>query len=171
MPALQGDFGGLEDLAERVRKITRPGFKEAVARRLTGTAIKLLADEFRKSQNPYGEPWAPVSRNRPRDIRARAARARAGKPPRGDKPLIDTGRLRAAAVGQGAGQASGGMVRVVIPVSYASYHQDGTRRMVRRQIIPDRAGGLGPIWAGAFRKEIELAFLQNMKPGGGKAAG
>jgi phage gpG-like protein len=152
MPVLQGDFGGLEDLQKRIRQIAKPGFKEEVARRLTGTAIKLLADEFRGSKDPYGTPWKPLKR-------------RAGK------PLLDTGRLRAAAVGQTAGQASGAVVRVVIPVEYASYHQDGTRRIPRRQIVPDRAGGLGPVWTLAFRKEIELAVRQAMAPGGGGKAG
>lgn len=151
MAVLRGDFGALEDLQRRIQMVTNPAFKVAVAKRLTGTAIKLLADEFRKSQDPYGNPWKPLKRRR-------------------GKPLLDTGRLRAAAVGQAANQSSGAMVRVVIPVFYASYHQDGTRRIPRRQIVPDRAGGLGPIWTAAFRKEIELAFAQAIKPGGGGKA-
>lgn len=149
MPVLQGDFGGLEDLQARIRKITQPGFKEAIARRLTGTVIKLLADQFRASRDPYGNPWKPPMHRK-------------------GKPLLDTGRLRAAAVGQTARQESGSVVRVVIPVEYASYLQDGTRRMARRQIVPDRAGGLGPTWTGAMRKEIEKAVQDHVKPGGGK---
>jgi phage gpG-like protein len=152
VPVLQGDFGGLEDLQERIRKLAQPAFTAAVARRLTGTAIKLLADEFRGSKDPYGVPWKPLKR-------------------REGKPLLDTGRLRAAAVGQTAGQSSGAIVRVVIPVEYASYHQDGTRRIPRRQIVPDRAGGLGPIWAGAFRREIEKAVKDHVAPGGGGKGG
>jgi hypothetical protein len=50
-------------------------------------------------------------------------------------------------------------------VDYASYHQDGTPHIVRRQIVPDQAGGLGPIWTEGFRKEIGLALEQAMKPG------
>ena len=152
MAVLRGNFGALEDLQRRLREVRNPAFTAAVARRLTGTAIKLLGDEFRRSQDPYGRPWKPL-------------KYRVGK------PLLDTGRLRAAAVGQQANQASGALVRVVIPVSYASYHQDGTRRIPRRQIVPDRAGGLGPIWTAAFRREIELAFKQAMAPGGGAAGG
>lgn len=152
MPVLQGDFGALEDLQARIRAVTQPGFKEAVARRLTGTAIKLLADQFRSSRNPYGVPWKPPMHRK-------------------GKPLLDTGRLRAASVGQVASGASGAVVRVVIPVEYASYLQDGTRRMERRQIVPDRAGGLGPTWTAAFRKEIELAFKQKLAPGSGGKGG
>jgi phage gpG-like protein len=152
VPVLQGDFGALEDLQARIRAVTQPGFKEAVARRLTGTAIKLLADEFRKSQNPYGAPWKPPKHRK-------------------GKPLLDTGRLRAASVGQTASSASGAVVRVVIPVEYASFLQDGTRFMERRQIVPDRAGGLGPIWTAAFRKEIELSFKQRLAPGSGGKGG
>lgn len=148
MAVLKGDFGALGDLQERIRRMTNPAFTHAIARRLTGTAVKLLADEFRKSQDPYGTPWRPLKY-------------------RQGKPLLDTGRLRAAAVGQPADLTTGAVVRVVIPVEYASYHQDGTRTIPRRQIVPDRAGGLGPIWTAAFRKEIELAFKQAAAPRGG----
>lgn len=155
MAALRGDYVALEDLQRRIREVTNPRFREEVAHRLAGTAIKLLADEFRQSRDPYGNAWKPVFRNRARDRRARGRRASAGKAPRGDRPLIDTGRLRAAATASGADTSSGSQVRITIPVEYASYQQDGTRRIARRQIVPDAAGGLGPIWGDAFRKEIE----------------
>lgn len=154
MAALRGDFGALEDLQRRIREVTNPRFREEVAHRLAGTAIKLLADEFRQSRDPYGNAWKPVFRKRARDRRARARRASAGRPPRGDRPLIDTGRLRAAATSSAADLSTGELVRISIPVDYASYHQYGTRRMARRQIIPE-SNNLGPIWADAFRKEIE----------------
>lgn len=162
MAAVRGDFGRLEDLQRRVKEVANPGFRQAVAHRLAGAGIKLLADEFRASRDPYGNPWAPVHRDRPRDRAAAARRARAGKPARADRPLIDTGRLRAAATASSADTSAGTQVRISIPVDYASFHQDGTRRMVRRQIVPDRLGGLGPIWSAAFRDEIERAFRQAM---------
>jgi hypothetical protein len=159
MAVMRGDFGALEDLQRRIREVTNPKFKEEVAHRLAGTAIKLLADEFRQSRDPYGVGWKPVNRNRARDRRARGRRDAGGRFRRADKPLVDTGRLRAAATAA-TDSSVGGTVRIVIPVEYASYHQDGTRRMVRRQIVPDRAGGLGPIWGAAFRKTIEQKLAE-----------
>ena len=164
MALVRGDFGRLEDLRRRLGQVASPQFKEALARRLAGTVTKLLADEFRESRDPYGRPWAPVVRNRGRDVRARARRAAKGKTPRADKPLIDTGRLRAASIATAAGTS----VRVVIPVEYASYHQYGTRRMPQRQIVPMvETGGEGPIWTAAFEKEIDLALRQAMAGSGG----
>jgi phage gpG-like protein len=119
-----------------------------VAERLAAVTVKLVADEFRESRNPYGEPWAPVARNRPRDQRARARGGARAK--RGDKPLVDTGVMR----GSVAARVTGTQIRVMIPVEYASYHQTGTRNMVRRQMLPDGAtGGLGPIWTAALNRE------------------
>jgi hypothetical protein len=163
MAVLRGDFGALEDLQRRIREVTNPRFREEMAHRLAGTAIKLLADEFRQSRDPYGNAWKPVFRNRARDRRARARRAKAGKAARGDLPLVDSTRLRTAATSAAADVSSGSLVHISIPVTYASYHQDGTRHIARRQIVPDAAGGLGPIWGEAFRKEIEKKLLEAMK--------
>jgi hypothetical protein len=163
MAVLRGDFGALEDLQRRIREVTNPRFREEVAHRLAGTAIKLLADEFRQSRDPYGNAWKPVFRNRARDRRARSRRAAAGKKARGDLPLVDTTHLRTAATAAAADTSSGSTVRILIPVDYASYHQDGTRHIARRQIVPDAAGGLGPIWGDAFKKTIEQKLLEAVK--------
>lgn len=172
MALVRGDFGRLEDLRRRLGEVGSVGFREGLARRLAGTATKLLADEFRESRDPYGRPWAPVFRNRAKDRRARArAYARASKAGKAlssvsDKPLLDTGRLRAAAT---ASQLTEGTtVRVSIPVEYASYHQFGTRHIKQRQIVPMvETGGLGPIWTQAFSEEIDRAIREKMIGGGG----
>jgi len=173
MALVKQDFGRLEDLRRRVGEVGSVQFREGLARRLAGTCTKLLADEFRQSCDPYGRPWAPVFRRRAKDRKARQRAylraSRAGKDLSSvrDKPLLDTGRLRAAATASQLTQ--GTTVRVVIPVEYASYHQYGTRHIRQRQIIPMlETGGLGPIWTEAFRKEMVLALKQAMaEPGGG----
>lgn len=155
MALLRSSFSALEDLQQRVKEVVSPRFKEELAHRLAATGIKLLADQFRQSRDPYGAPWKPVNRNRRRDVQARRRRAAAGRPVRGDLPLVDTGVLRAAATSDAADLSTGSTIRISIPVEYASYHQDGTRRIARRQIVPDAAGGLGPIWEAAFKRTIE----------------
>lgn len=167
MALVRADFGRLEDLRKRAAEVASAGFREQLAQRLGVTAVKLLADEFRESKDPYGRGWLPVYRNRLRERRARARALKQGnwqRAQRRDKPLVDTGRLRAAATAPA--HVSGALVTVSIPVDYASYHQEGTRHIVRRQIVPDAAGGLGPIWEEAFRKETERAVIETMKGGG-----
>jgi phage gpG-like protein len=174
--ALSGDFSGLERWRRRVASVTRAGFNSELAQVLGATAMKQVADGFRKSQDPYGTPWAPL-------------KSRKGK------PLLDTGRMAASVNVQP--QADGFLLN--IPTSYAPVHQYGaqvpphsrigkrtlwhnpkTGRIVsrttrlkmvtessfsrqthnkgitipRRQMVPERStGGLGPIWGRAFSRE------------------
>jgi phage gpG-like protein len=137
-----------EDFRSKVAEAPRllPG----LAKRIGAAFVKQVADEFKESRDPYGNPWKPVVRNRRRDIRARARRAAKGLSARADKPLIDTGRLRGSVVAR----TEGSVVRIALPVEYASYHQYGTRTIARRQILPESdTGGLGPRWSQAANKE------------------
>jgi phage gpG-like protein len=91
---------------------------------LVGAALlKQVADEFRQSRDPYGKAWAPVKRTREKDRLAREKRAAEGKAAKADKPLVDSGRMRGS-VSFKAGSSD--LVRIFIPVDYASYHQQGT---------------------------------------------
>jgi phage gpG-like protein len=165
---VRGDFARLEDLRRRVGDLATPDFQQEIIRRLATTATKLLADEFRDSKDPYGRPWAPVFRNRAKDRRARARQAARGRGPRSDKPLEDTGRLRAATIGSVSVEGHG--FRVSIPVEYASYHQYGTRWIKQRQIVPmTETGGIGPIWTEAFNAEVDRAVREKLAGLGGGA--
>jgi phage gpG-like protein len=151
----------LEKFMDRVRRI-RPDALPLIAKRQAAALGKLVTDEFRQSMDPYGKPWAPVDRSRGRDRRARARRAAAGKPVRNDKPLVDTGRLRASVVAR----AEGSIVRISLPVEYASYHQYGTRRIKRRQILPEAdTGGLPPKWLGVMQTEANAALNEHFGKG------
>jgi len=155
------------------------------AQRMGATAMKLVADEFRASKDPYGNPWAPLKRRK-------------------GKPLIDTGRMRSAVVAQ----PSGTTIRIVIGTNYAAYHQHGARAhgrrggaipqnrrgefmskrkaaiaggrrqkvaifgpythtgIPRRQMLPEvETGGLGPVWYAAFRRDIDDVVTKALKGG------
>lgn len=153
MAVKRANLAQLAKLREGLKSLTSAQSRTLVAQRLCATAVKLVSDEFRKSVEPYGKPWAPVYRNRKRDRRARAKRAAKGLPPRADKPLVDTGRLRASVA---AYPTSTGL-RVVLPPTYASFHQEGTRRIKQRRIVPDD-GDLGPVWKRALEREGKRAL-------------
>lgn len=134
-----------------------------LAKRIGAAFVKQVADEFKESRDPYGNAWAPVMRDRLKDRRARARRVKQGKAPKADKPLIDTGRLRASVVAR----TDGGTVRIALPVEYASYHQYGTRSIKRRQILPESdTGGLGPRWSTAASKEATAVLNEHFAKGG-----
>jgi len=156
------NVNALPDLRKTIAALTKPALLESLARRMGAAAIKQLADEYRESRDPYGEKWAPVFRNRKRDRDARKGRDSGGRfRSKADKPLIDTGRMRAASIASSANHSSGASVRLMIPVEYASYHQHGTARMQRRQILPeDATGGLGPRWSRAFNAEAKRLLAE-----------
>ena len=166
MPVLRGDFSAFHELQRRLGEVTAAGgasLKREALDVVGAAFMKELTDEFLRSHDPYGNPWAPLKkqRNRLRDRRARARRAKAGKPLRADKPLVDTGRMR----GSAAFRVEENGVRMVIPTSYASFHQDGTGRIPRRQMLPAaNTGGLGQRWSAAAEKAIR-AVLNKRFPG------
>ena len=100
---------GLMALRGRLLALTTPGFRDGLVRKLGADALKLVADGFRRSSDPYGEKW--------RDLQYRRG-----------KPLLDTGRLRASF----AVEPSAGGFRIGTAVAYAGYHQFGTRPHARR---------------------------------------
>lgn len=161
---LHGNIGALRQLSARVREISAAGFRGQLGARLGATAMKLVADEFRQSRDPYGAPWAPLVLRR-------------------GQPLRDTGRMQASVNYQ---PTSTGF-RLIIPVVYASTHQRGATivpraaralrfkaagrfftlrvaRIPRRQIVPEQAtGGLGPIWTAAFNREAERLLSERLR--------
>jgi phage gpG-like protein len=169
MALVRGDFASLKELQRRLTALKNlggggdGGEPGRVLRDRLGVALmKEVADEFRASRDPYGNPWKPLAkqRERARDKNAKAARIRAGKPLRKDKILVDTGRMRASVVFRPDPLG----LRVIIPVEYASYHQEGTGRMPRRQIVPDGdTGGLGARWTMAAIKAASSVVLTFMK--------
>lgn len=164
MAGIRGDFAKLAALRVRVDGAGQAEELRADLAKVLGVAaLKQVADSFRQSRDPYGKPWAPVFRNRARDRRSRASRARRGLAARADKPLVDTGRLRGAATAPASMSTSSVGVRIAIPVEYASHHQYGTRRIPQRQILP--VGELGPIWREALNKAALPAVRRYFRGG------
>ncbi len=154
-----GDFSKLDKLRATMRTLVSAGFKAELSDELGRTSMKLIADQFNAERDPYGLPWAPLSRERARDRRARISAARKGKTPRGGKILSNTGRMR----GSVNYQATSSGFRVSIPVEYATFHQQGTVHMVKRMLVPTSADGLGPIWLEAFNRSAATMVRTKLK--------
>jgi len=183
---LHGDINGLKKLADRIREVKSEGFKTELSQLLGAAALKLVADGFRGSHDPYGNPWLPL-------------KTRKGK------PLEKTGRMKGSA---SVDPRSNGF-KLTIATVYAPVHQRGghvaphsrirpqiqwhnpkTGRLVarttrlklvvesrigrrtfgkgitipQRRMVPDQeGGGLGPIWTAAFRKEAESLLRRRLQ--------
>ena len=92
-----------------------------LAQLVAAGGVKLTMDTFKKQSDPYGRPWAPLSRIRTSDKRAAAKVIASGRTPRGGKILIKTARMRNSTAPISIGRSGG----VGLPVFYASVHQNG----------------------------------------------
>jgi len=156
--ALAGDFSALRDLRARTTPTQMQKLTAIAAQRMGATAMKLVADEFRGSMDPYGRPWLPLAWRK-------------------GKPLLDTGRMRSATVVA----ANGPTIQITIGTTYAKYHQDGARTrkpnpdrrgrirkssarvgsIPRRQMLPEEStGGLGFTWYRAFSRDVKAVVAK-----------
>jgi hypothetical protein len=156
MPVIARGLGNLERFQRQLKTV--PQAMPKLAERVGVALVKQVMDEFRESRDPYGNAWAPVERNRKRDRRARNRRISKGLAVKSDKPLLDTGRLR----GSMGFAVAGTRVRVFLSASYASYHDKGTRRIKRRQILPSD-GRLGERWEKAITVEANRFLNQHFE--------
>lgn len=106
-----------------------------------GEYVSRRVDEgFRREQDWYGVPWAPLS---PKTIK----RKQAGRPPAIQKKLQNTGLFRAGfsyQVGPHFVEVNSNRVtKSGIPLHIL--HQLGTRRMPKREVLPNEQQGLPPV--------------------------
>ncbi len=99
-----------------------------VVRQLLISATK---QNFALGQSPDGVPWAPLKRprRRPRDKR------KGRRPGSIDLPLRDTGLLMASVTAGDIDEIGSGTLRYGTSLSYAKYHQLGTKYIPRRQFL------------------------------------
>lgn len=125
---LDGDFDKLDRAIAELASLGNGRIVSVAAANVAQALVAEVQLGFRKQADPYGAPWAPLKRDRKRNIDAGKKRGRSSK----GKILRDTGRLANSITGV----AVGGQVTVGTNVECASYHQYGTRYMVDRRILP-----------------------------------
>lgn len=142
---ISGDFGKLEELIAKVRTIASPTFREATLTNLAEAARTEIVLGFSGGRDPYGNRWAPLKATRGRRV--------------GGQPLRDTGRLQNSFNVQRTETG----ITIRSGVSYAGYHQYGTRRIPVRAMVPARRDDLGPYWRRSFIRVIETQLSRAMR--------
>lgn len=94
----------------RLPKVTIAKLNKEIDAAVIRAEKNFIADEFNKTQDPYGVKWAPK------------------KIPNGKPTLINTGKMRKSFRYFRRGIENN--------IYYSRFHQDGTKRMVRRAIFP-----------------------------------
>ena len=177
MPSVLVTPGALSEAERALREMAeKDRWLGELAMRVSAGGMKLVADEFNTSTDPYGKPWAPLKRWRPRDIRAARRRASKGQKVRGPMVLVHTGRMR----GSVGASPSGRTAKVVLPTWYARFHNEGVAwllndakfnengenihpeggmRLPKRQILPDN-DRLPEKWDTMIEKEAKGFMFQ-----------
>jgi phage gpG-like protein len=133
-----GNLAGLKAFERKVAGLASADARRAVLENVAEEAIDLIREGFSKESDPYGTRWAPLKY-------------------RSGRILQDTGRLR-----NSWHRRSLSASRVVIgtAVTYAAYHQSGTRRMRQRAMVPFR--GMPAPWRRQLIATAELAWKSSV---------
>ena len=130
MGGVVGDFAYARRLSAQLRRLLTPSMKQAFVANLAEEYRDFMMDCFQQSRSPYGDKWAPL-------------KFRSSANGRGQKPLMNSGLMRAAATPI-AVTATGW--KVSVGRVYATTHQYGAT------IVPKRKKALR--WAGASFTQV-----------------
>jgi phage virion morphogenesis protein len=116
-------LGAMERVGSRLSDLT-PFFQD-----LGEHLVRRIDDGFRNQTDPYGLAWAPLATSTLKEKKRKK---------RIQKILQSRGTMRSTLTYQA------GRDRLVVGfnVYYAQFHQRGTKRMVKRQLLPDAERGL-----------------------------
>lgn len=116
-------LGAFSQVSDRLSDLT-PYFQD-----LGEHLVRRIDDGFRNEVDPYGSGWAPLAAS---TLKEKVRRKRI------QKILQSRGTMRSTLIYQA------GRDRLVVGfnVYYAAFHQRGTRKMVKRQLLPDAERGL-----------------------------
>lgn len=127
-----GDFRGLAEVIGELEGMT--DLADDIAIESSAAIEEAIDSQFTLGTDPYGTPWAPLKESTKRRW-----------PGRDNPPLTASGAMRGSVVVS----ATMGKIEVIV-ADPAGYHQDGTKHMVARQIIPTDAQGIPPSWEAAI---------------------
>lgn len=143
---IRGDFGKLDRFINTLERLGDNRTLEKLSKNLCEEALSLTAQGFRDQADPYGSKW------------------RGKKRPDGRAILVGkTARLRRS---WHRVRVDSRGFRIATGVTYGSYHQLGTSRMVARKMVPD-PGALPPKWRHAMnqaaREFLSSHFARKVK--------
>lgn len=138
---ITGDFAKLSEWQKTIE--TTPSVLADISRIGAEELLDLVQQGFDAESNPYGDRWKPKKRDDGRAILV-------GK----------TARLRR---GWHTKKSDKGGFTIAPSVSYAAFHQRGTKRMSKRMMVPQRSSGLPPKWKQALIEVNALVMREHLK--------
>ncbi len=128
----------LTQFIEKLERLDGGSFIASVRRQVAYDGLRLIAQGYKDSVDPYGSRWEPLKYRR-------------------GKPLVKTGAFRDTWMAYPT--ATG--VRFQSGVDYGAYHQYGTRSIPFRRVVPMQRYGLPKPWTdiinAAYSKSVRAA--------------
>lgn len=132
---ISGDSTRLWMLAAAIKQIGSDEFRQSLLEQIGDYALDRIREEFLVGRDPYGNPWEPLKRPR---------MGFGG-------PLLKTGRLQNGM----RKRVSKKMVKIYNNRPYAPFHQNGTKSIPARPMLPDR---LPDEWRAEFERMADEAI-------------
>ena len=136
------------EMIDMLTRLESPEFLEEMSERLVGTAMDLVQKGFASATDPYGHPWAP----------RQLAKGRHTPP---HLPLDLSGNMKESFHPEAHREG----FSITNPVVYTAFHQDGTRYLDARAMLPDERG-LGD-WEEPLQETARRVFNEYLNEGGG----
>lgn len=133
----------LDEMAARLESIATAGTMDTVKREVAVGGVRLIAQEFARSTDPYGNAWHQLKR--PDSNRLGG-------------PLVKTGTMRDSVF---ASPTPTG-VRFTVNTPYAAYHQYGTETIPVRMMLPKPWLGLPQSWRDLIAKSYTRTLRERV---------
>lgn len=147
---MAGSRGGFRAFARRISTADEALLR--AAQEIRKQVLILIDEGFRDKVNPVGQKW------KPRKPWYAAYLARGGKP----YPLMNkTLKLRHGFWVKV--NKAGPKVVIGNDTPYTGFHQDGTRKMDARKMVPDKR--LSPKWRARINKVLDKALAEHFRNG------
>ena len=125
-------------------------------------ALEFVEEEFKKQVDPYSNPWAPRKETKTKKGKPAKSGLTSGQYAYRYKtwPILDlSGEYKNSFVVSDINPEG---FELYNPKEFASYHQEGTKKMVARKTLPDE-NNLPLRWQQAFEVYLALAVDKIMK--------
>jgi hypothetical protein len=153
--------GALQRLRVRARRLDSPAFRGELSQVLGATSVAELTSGFLEQRDPYGNPWQKLTSRDGEALRNNGlmlASAHADQMPGGSKLIVDQGHPKTHNYGATIVPVAARALRFMVRGAVAF-----AQRVVipKRQMVPDRAKGLG-LWGRAFRRDASDLVRRTM---------
>ena len=138
---IKGDFGRLERIIRGFGAIKDRKHNQQILEQLGDEAVRQIDAGINAQRDPYGKPWTKR------------------------KNTTERNKMLSGLRGTFSHSATSKRLLVTSSDKTAVYHNEGTKRLPKRLLVPSNKRGLGRIWERAFKRVLQSTFLSSLRKG------